>query len=343
MAKTAFITGITGQDGSYLARLLLKKGYEVHGLKRRSSSSNTERIDQIEHETCSKGRFFTHFGDLTDTNSLLKILKDIRPDELYNLGAQSHVQVSFEVPEYTADVNAMGTLRLLETLRTLNLQEKTRFYQASTSELYGKVLENPQKETTPFNPQSPYAISKLFAYWSTVHYREACNMFACNGILFNHESPLRGENFVTRKITRAAVQIKNGSSNPLRIGNLESRRDWGHAADYVEGMWLMLQQDLPDDYILAMGQVHSVRDFIEIVFRKLDFEIIWEGSGIDEKGIDSKSGKVLIEVDPQYFRPAEVDWLCGDASKARKILNWSPKYSFDDLVDDMIQYDLALK
>lgn len=342
MSKKAFITGITGQDGAYLTRFLLSKGYEVHGLKRRASSDNTLRLHTF-LGTCNEqnANLYTHFGDMTDATSLTRLLEKIRPDEIYNLAAQSHVRISFDIPEYTGDVNALGTIRLLEAMRNLDLTGSTRFYQASTSELFGKVRETPQKETTPFVPRSPYGIAKLYAYWAVVNYREAYNMFACNGILFNHESPLRGENFVTRKITMSGARIKAGLQDQLLVGNLEARRDWGHSADYVRGMWLMLQQEKPDDYILATGEVHSVREFIEIVFQKLGYDLYWTGSGIDEKGIDKTSGKTLVAIDPEYFRPTDVEFLCGDATKAKEKLGWSPEFSFKDLVEDMLQNDLA--
>ncbi|MBR5627011.1 MAG: GDP-mannose 4,6-dehydratase [Thermoguttaceae bacterium] len=340
MGKTALITGVTGQDGAYLAHLLLKKGYTVHGLIRRSSVRNTERISDL----CSEERDLTvsfqpHFGDMTDSGGLTGLIEKIAPDEIYNLAAQSHVRVSFDMPEFTGEVNALGTLRLLEAIRSLQLADHTRFYQASTSELFGNSLIFPQNEQTPFVPQSPYAVAKLYAYWITVNYRESYQMFACNGILFNHESPFRGETFVTRKITLAAARIKLGLQEKLYIGNLNARRDWGHAADYVEGMWLMLQQDRPDDYVLATGESHSVREFVEFAFKHLGMDIVWQGTGIDEKGIDARSGKILIEIDPRYFRPSEVDTLCGDASKAGKFLNWKPRYTFEKLVLDMVQHD----
>jgi GDPmannose 4,6-dehydratase len=339
--RTALITGITGQDGSYLARFLLAKGYAVHGVKRRSSSFNTERIDDLyldphEHET----RFFLHYGDLTDATNLIRLIQEIQPDEIYNLAAQSHVQVSFETPEYTANADGVGTLRLLEAIRILNLTQKVRFYQASTSELYGKVQEVPQRETTPFYPRSPYAAAKLYAYWITVNYREAYGMHASNGILFNHESPLRGETFVTRKITRAVAAIHLGLQQRLYLGNLDARRDWGHASDFVEGMWLMLQQPEPGDYVLATGEMHSVREFVEIAFQHIGRTILWRGEGIEEVGVDAANGRVLVAVDSRYFRPTEVDQLLGDASKARAELGWQHKTAFRDLVVEMLESDL---
>ncbi len=340
--KTALITGITGQDGAYLAEFLLKKGYEVHGLKRRSSSFNTARIDHIykdpHEEDCD---FFLHHGELTDSTNLIRKVQEIQPDEIYNLGAQSHVQVSFENPEFTADTDALGTLRLLEAIRLLKLTDKTRFYQASTSELYGLIQETPQSEKTPFYPRSPYACAKLYSYWITVNYREAHDVFACNGILFNHESPIRGETFVTRKITRAAAKISLGLQEKTYLGNLDASRDWGHAKDYVVGMWLMLQVDKPDDYVLASGKTTKVRDFAQMAFNEVGIEIEWKGTGVDEVGIDKKTGKTLIEVDPRYFRPTEVELLIGDPSKAMNELGWMHKYSLEDLVKDMVESDLA--
>ena len=337
MTTTALITGITGQDGAYLTRLLLSKGYIVHGIQRRSSSSNTVRIDGIDNAD----RLHLHYGDLTDAAGLTKIIHETQPDEVYNLAAMSHVRVSFDTPVYTGDVNALGVMRLLEALRELGLK-KTRFYQASTSELFGGLSSEPYNESTPFHPRSPYGIAKLYGYWATVHYREAYNMFACNGILFNHESPLRGETFVTRKITQAVCRIKQGLQEKLSIGNLDAKRDWGHAADYVEGMWLMLQQPEPDDYVLAMGETRSIREFIEHAFLAVDITIAWSGTGLDERGYDESSGKVLVDVNPQLFRPAEVHVLLGDASKARQKLGWTPKHSFADLVKDMIEGDKKL-
>jgi GDPmannose 4,6-dehydratase len=339
--KIALITGVTGQDGAYLSRLLLDKGYIVHGIKRRSSSFNTGRIDDLyvdPHE--GKTRFFLHYGDMMDATSLIRVLQEIQPDEIYNLAAQSHVQVSFETPEYTANADALGTLRLLEAIRILRMEEKVRFYQASTSELYGRALEKPQRETTPFQPRSPYAAAKLYAYWITVNYREAYGIHASNGILFNHEGPLRGETFVTRKITRAVAAIEHGLQEQLYIGNLDAKRDWGHAADFTRGMWLMLQQPKPDDYVLATGESHSVRDFIELAFGEVGRRIAWQGHGVDEIGIDAGSGKNLIRVDPRYFRPTEVEELIGDPSKAAERLGWRHTTSFKALVAEMVHSDL---
>jgi len=342
MKKRALITGVTGQDGAYLAEFLLNKGYEVHGIKRRASSFNTDRIDHLYQDPHDPDvKFFLHYGDLTDSTNLIRILQEVQPDEIYNLAAQSHVRVSFETPEYTANADALGTLRLLEAIRILNLAGKTRFYQASTSELYGNASQVPQSEKTPFYPRSPYAAAKLYAYWITVNYREAYGMFACNGILFNHESPLRGETFVTRKITRAAARIKLGLQDKLYLGNLNAKRDWGFAGDYVEAMWLILQQDKPDDYVIATGESHSVRTFAELAFAELGIELEWVGSGIEEKGIDKATGRILIEIDPRYFRPTEVDWLQGDPSKAKRVLGWEPKVKFHDLVKMMVRADLA--
>jgi GDPmannose 4,6-dehydratase len=341
-SKTALITGVTGQDGAYLAELLLAKGYTVHGIKRRSSSFNTGRVDHLYHDPHERGvAFHLHFGDVTDATNLIRIVQECQPDEIYNLAAQSHVQVSFETPEYTANSDALGTLRLLEAIRILGREKQTRFYQASTSELYGKVLETPQSETTPFYPRSPYAAAKLYAYWITVNYREAYGMHASNGILFNHESAIRGETFVTRKITRAVAAIERGLQNKLFLGNLNAKRDWGHARDYVEGMWLMVQQQEPDDYVLATGESHSVREFVERSFSHVGRTIEWKGSGVDEKGIDPTSGKVLVEIDPRYFRPTEVDLLIGDPRKAQTKLGWHHKMSFEQLVEDMMRADLA--
>ncbi|MCB0430572.1 MAG: GDP-mannose 4,6-dehydratase [Flavobacteriales bacterium] len=343
MRKKAIITGVTGQDGAYLAALLLKKGYEVHGIKRRSSLFNTERVDHLYKDTHDgKVDFFLHYGDMTDSTNLIRIIQEVQPDEIYNLAAQSHVKVSFETPEYTANADALGTLRMLEAIRILGLENKVRFYQASTSELYGKVQETPQKETTPFYPRSPYAVSKMYAFWITKNYREAYGMYACNGILFNHESPIRGETFVTRKITRAVAKISLGLQDKMYLGNLDSQRDWGHARDYVEGMYLMLQADKPEDYVLATGEVHSVREFTELAFREVGIEIAWEGKGVDEKGIDKKTGKELVSVDPRYFRPTEVEFLLGDASKAKAELGWTPKILFQDLVKEMVTADVEL-
>ena len=339
--KRALVTGITGQDGAYLADFLMKKGYEVHGLKRRASSFNTARVDHLYRDPHEDDvRFFMHYGDLTDSTNLIRIIQETQPEEIYNLAAQSHVKVSFETPEYTANVDALGTLRLLEAVRILKLENKTRFYQASTSELYGKVQEIPQKETTPFYPRSPYAVAKLYAYWITINYREAYGIYACNGILFNHESPIRGETFVTRKITRALARLKTGLSGILHIGNLDAKRDWGHAKDYVEMQWLMLQQDKPEDYVIATGEHYSVREFIEIAARKLGLSIRWEGAGVDEKGINEETGKVMVAVDPRYFRPTEVQDLLGDAGKARKNLGWKPRITFEQLVAEMVEADM---
>ncbi len=339
--KKALITGITGQDGSYLAELLLDKGYEVHGVIRRSSSFNTGRIDHVYRDPHETGvRLFLHYGDLNDASSINKVLRDVRPDEIYNLGAQSHVRVSFDVPEYTGEVDALGAVRILEGIRETELN--TRFYQASSSELFGKVVETPQKETTPFYPRSPYGCAKAYAYYITVNYRESYNLFACNGILFNHESPRRGETFVTRKISRAAARIKLGLQSCLYLGNLDAKRDWGFAGDYVEVMWLMLQQAEPDDYVVATGETRSVREFAEKVFSRLGMPLEWRGKGIHEKGIDAKTGNIVIEVDPKYFRPAEVELLLGDSSKARRKLGWQPRVDFDALIEMMTDADLAL-
>ena len=343
MSKTALITGITGQDGAYLAELLLSKGYTVHGVKRRTSLFNTDRVDHLYKDQHEKNvKFFLHYGDLTDSTNLIRLVQETEPDEIYNLAAMSHVKVSFETPEYTANADATGALRLLEAIRILGLTEKTRFYQASTSELYGKVQEVPQSETTPFYPRSPYAVAKLYAFWITKNYREAYNMYACNGILFNHESPLRGETFVTRKITRAAAKISLGLQDKLFLGNLDAKRDWGHAKDYVKGMWLMLQQDVAEDYVLATGETHSIRSFVQKAFAEVNIDIEWKGEGIDEKGIDKATGKVLIEVDPKYFRPTEVELLIGDPTKAQKELGWKHECSFDQLVKEMMASDLEL-
>ncbi|WBF66808.1 GDP-mannose 4,6-dehydratase [Desulfovibrio subterraneus] len=339
--KVALITGITGQDGSYLARLLLEKGYEVHGIKRRSSLFNTARVDDLYEGPQAPDRsFFLHYGDMTDSSNLLRVMQEVQPDEVYNLAAQSHVAVSFESPEYTADVTAMGTLRLLEAIRILRLESKTRFYQASTSELFGKVQEIPQKETTPFYPRSPYAVAKLYAYWICVNYREAYGMFACNGILFNHESPVRGETFVTRKITRALARIKLGLQDRLYLGNMNALRDWGHTQDYVRMQWLMLQQDEPKDYVIATGVQHSVREFVEAAASKLDMRLDWRGSGVDEKGYDADTGACIVAVDPRYYRPTEVETLLGDATRAKEELGWEPEISFDEMVEEMAAEDL---
>jgi len=339
--KVALITGITGQDGAYLAELLLNKGYVVHGIKRRSSSFNTGRIDHLYHDPHFKGLpFYLHYGDLTDATNLIRIIQEVQPDEIYNLAAQSHVKVSFETPEYTANGDALGTLRLLEAIRILGLHEKTKFYQASTSELYGKVQEVPQNEKTPFYPRSPYGVAKLYAYWITVNYREAYNLFACNGILFNHESPLRGETFVTRKITRGVVRIAKGVQKKIFLGNLNAKRDWGDARDYVDGMWRILQQQEPDDFVLATGQTNTVRTFCEMAFKYVGIELAWEGEVVYEKGIDKKTGNVLVEIDPRYFRPTEVNELIGDATKAREKLNWQPRYDLETLIKDMMDSDM---
>ena len=337
----ALITGATGQDGAYLAELLLGKGYIVHGIKRRSSSFNTERVDHLYQDPHGSGiRFFLHYGDMTDSTNLIRIIQEVQPTEIYNLAAQSHVRVSFETPEYTANADALGTLRLLEAVRILRLEDKVRFYQASTSELYGIAQEVPQRETTPFYPRSPYAAAKLYAYWITINYREAYNMHASNGILFNHEGPTRGETFVTRKISRAVAAIELGLQNKLYLGNLAARRDWGHARDYVEGMWLMLQQPEPDDYVLATGEEHSVREFVEKAFACVGRDIEWRGTGGAEKGVDARDGRVLIEIDERYFRPTETDALVGDPSKARQKLGWRHKVMFDELVREMVDADL---
>ena len=339
--KRALVTGITGQDGAYLAEYLLEKGYAVHGIKRRASSFNTARVDHLYRDPHEKDvRFFMHYGDLTDASNLIRIIQEVQPDEIYNLAAQSHVNVSFETPEYTANADALGTLRILEAIRILRLEQTCRFYQASTSELYGKAQEIPQKETTAFYPRSPYAVAKLYAYWITVNYREAYGIYACNGILFNHESPVRGETFVTRKITRALARIKLGLQDILYIGNLDARRDWGHARDYVKMQWLMLQQDEPEDYVIATGEHYSVREFIEAAALQIGLKISWKGRGIDEKGINQETGQTIIAVDPRYFRPTEVDELLGDASKARLKLGWKPRISFKELVAEMIEADL---
>ncbi len=342
MEKVALITGVTGQDGAYLAELLLSKGYIVHGIKRRSSSFNTGRIDHLykdPHET--DRRFILHYGDMTDATNLIRIVQETQPDEIYNLAAQSHVQVSFETAEYTGNADGLGALRLLEAIRLLGLEKKTRFYQASTSELYGRVVETPQSETTPFYPRSPYSVAKLYAYWVTVNYREAYGIFASNGILFNHESPIRGETFVTRKISRAVAAISRGLQDKLYLGNLDAKRDWGHARDYVEGMWRILKHDRPDDFVLATGETHSVREFVEAAFKEVGVEIEWRGLGIDEIGVDARSGRTLVEVDSVYFRPTEVELLLGDPSKAWRELGWSHQTSLPDLVAEMVRADLA--
>ena len=341
MTKKAFITGITGQDGAYLAEFLLEKGYIVHGLKRRSSLFNTARIDHLyqdPHEDNQK--FILHHGDLTDSSSLIKVIQEVQPDEIYNLAAQSHVAVSFEEPEYTANSDALGALRILEAIRILGLESKTKFYQASTSELFGKVNESPQNENTSFHPRSPYAVAKLYAYWITINYREAYGIYACNGLLFNHESPIRGETFVTRKITRALARIKLGLQEKLHLGNIEAMRDWGHAKDYVEMQWLMLQQESPEDFVISTGIQHSVRDFLNLVAKEMEIKLKWKGEGINEFAIDVDSGKTIVVIDPRYFRPSEVETLLGDSTKARKRLGWSPKISFEELVKEMALYDL---
>lgn len=340
MKKVALITGITGQDGSYLAELLLEKGYEVHGIIRRASTFNTKRIDHLYQDPHEKDvRLFLHYGDITDSSNINRLIEKIKPTEIYNLAAQSHVGVSFDSPEYTAEATGVSTLRILDAIRETGI--KTKFYQASTSELFGGLPETaPQNEKTPFYPKSPYGVAKLYSYWITVNYRESYNIFACNGILFNHESPRRGETFVTRKITRAVAAIHLGKQDKLYLGNLDAKRDWGHAKDYIEGMWLILQQDKPQDYVLAMNETHTVREFVELAFAELGYNIVWEGSGVNEKGRDKNTGEILVEVDPRYFRPAEVELLWGDSTKARKELNWKPKYSFIELVKEMVESDL---
>jgi len=352
MGKQALITGVTGQDGAYLAELLLNKGYEVHGIKRRASSFNTDRIDHLYQDPHETNRHFVlHYGDLTDSTNLIRVIQEVHPDEIYNLAAQSHVAVSFETPEYTANADAIGPLRILEAIRILGLKDKTRFYQASTSELYGLIQEIPQKETTPFYPRSPYGVAKLYAYWITVNYREAYDLYACNGILFNHESPIRGETFVTRKITRALARIKIGLQSTLHLGNLDAKRDWGHAKDYVEAQWLVLQQEKPEDFVIATGECRTVREFVEIAALDLGIEIAWEGDGINEIGriasnndpdSNIKTGDIVVRIDPRYFRPTEVDILLGDPSKAKKQLGWEPKISFDQMVKEMVQQDLSI-
>ena len=337
--KKALITGITGQDGSYLAEFLLNKNYEVHGIIRRSSTDNCEKIKHIE----SNNNLYLHYGDITDSENVISIINKIKPDEIYNLAAQSHVKISFEMPEYTANTDALGTLRILEAIRILGLEEKTKIYQASTSELFGLIQEMPQKETTPFHPRSPYGVAKLYGYWIIKNYRESYNIFACNGILFNHESPRRGENFVTRKITLAAAKIKLGKQNKLFLGNLDAKRDWGYAKDYVECMWLMLQNDKPDDFVISTGKMHSVREFCQYAFKEVGIELKWEGEGVNEKGINTATGETIIEVAPEFFRPAEVETLCGDSTKAKTELNWNPqKTSFEELVKIMVKSDLEL-
>jgi len=343
MARVALITGVTGQDGAYLAELLLAKGYTVHGTKRRSSSFNTERVDHLFHDPHETGvPFFLHYGDMTDATNLIRIIQETQPDEIYNLAAQSHVLVSFETPEYTANADALGTLRLLEAIRILGMEKRVKFYQASTSELYGASREVPQRETTPFYPRSPYGAAKLYAYWITVNYREAYGIHASNGILFNHEGPTRGETFVTRKITRAVAAIELGFQDKLYLGNLEARRDWGHARDFVEGMWLIVQQPEPDDYVLATGESHSVREFVEKAFARVGRRIAWQGTGAAERGLDAATGKVLVEIDARYFRPTEVEFLIGDASKARQKLGWRHKVPFAQLVEEMVDADLKV-
>jgi len=343
MVKVALITGVTGQDGAYLAEFLLDKGYEVHGVKRRASSFNTDRIDHLYQDPHEKNqKFVLHYGDLTDSMNLVRIIQQIKPDEIYNLGAQSHVAVSFESPEYTADSVGIGTLRILEAIRISGLEKKARFYQASTSELYGLVQEVPQKETTPFYPRSPYAAAKLYAYWITVNYREAYGIYACNGILFNHESPVRGETFVTRKITRALARIHLGLQDCLFLGNLDAKRDWGHAKDYVEMQWLMLQQEEPEDFCIATGVQYSVRDFVDTAYRYLGKEIEWKGEGVDERGFDKETGQCIVAVDPRYFRPTEVETLLGDPTKAKEMLGWSPKITFEEMVEEMMENDLQI-
>ena len=342
-AKKALVTGITGQDGAYLAELLLEKGYEVHGLRRRLSRPNTQRIDHLIKDTSARPKgLILHHGDMADSTRLTHIVRSVQPDEVYNLAAQSHVQVSFETPEYTTDVDALGTLRLLEAIRLLGMGDHVRFYQASTSELFGQVTETPQNENTPFHPRSPYGVSKLYAYWITVNYREAYGMYACNGVLFNHESPRRGEMFVTRKVTRAAARIALGVDDRLYLGNLEACRDWGHAKDYVEAMWRILQQDEPEDFVVATGKIHTVRQVCEMAFGHTGVDLRWEGEGVEEKGYDRKSGALIVEVDPHFFRPAEVNFLQGDASKARKKLGWAPRYSVQEMIEEMVEHDLAV-
>lgn len=341
--RIALITGVTGQDGAYLAEFLLDKGYIVHGIKRRVSSFNTDRIDHLYKDPHDKDvRFKLHYGDLTDSTNLINVIQQVQPDEIYNLAAQSHVAVSFETPEYTANADALGTLRLLEAIRILGLEKKTRFYQASTSEMFGKAQETPQKETTPFYPRSPYAAAKVYSYWICVNYREAYGIYACNGILFNHESPIRGETFVTRKITRAVARIKLGLQKKVYLGNLDAKRDWGHARDFVKAQWMILQQDEPDDFVIATGQQHSVRDFVEVAFGEIGIAVDWQGKGADEKGVDKKTGNVLVEVDSRYFRPTEVESLLGDASKAKEKLGWVPEIDFHTLVSEMVEKDIML-
>jgi GDPmannose 4,6-dehydratase len=341
--KVALITGITGQDGAYLAELLLKHGYEVHGIKRRASSFNTDRIDHLYRDPHDEDqRFVLHYGDLTDATNLIRIIQQVQPDEIYNLAAQSHVAVSFETPEYTGNADALGTLRILEAIRILGLEKKTRFYQASTSEMFGKVQEVPQKETTPFYPRSPYAAAKVYSYWICVNYREAYGIYACNGILFNHESPVRGETFVTRKITRAVARIKLGLQDKLYLGNMDSKRDWGHARDYVKAQWLILQQDEPDDFVIATGKQYSVREFVDAAFSEVGISLVWEGEGVEEKGINVETGSLVVEIDPRYFRPTEVETLLGDPSKAREKLGWEAEIPLHDMVAEMVREDLKI-
>ncbi len=342
MKKKAFITGVTGQDGSYLAEFLLEKGYEVHGMVRRSSLEQKLRIDHLYKGIDSQDLdFHVHYGDMTDSSNITRLLKELQPDEVYNLAAQSHVRVSFDIPEYTANADAVGSLRILEAIRLLGLENKTKYYQASTSELFGKVQEIPQTESTPFYPRSPYGVAKIYSYWLTINYREAYNIYACNGILFNHESPRRGNSFVTKKITESVSKIKKGELSKMRLGNLDAKRDWGYAKDYVEAMWLMLQQEEPEDFVIATGQTHTVREFVELAFKYIDVDIQWRGEGVDEEGFDPKTGKVLITIDPYYFRPTEVDLLIGDASKAKQKLKWEAKVQFEELVDIMMKYELS--
>jgi GDPmannose 4,6-dehydratase len=343
LTKRALITGVTGQDGAYLAELLLQKGYEVHGIKRRASSFNTDRVDHLYQEPHAQNiRFRLHYGDLTDATNLLRVIQQVQPDEIYNLAAQSHVAVSFETPEYTANADALGTLRILEAIRILHLEKRTRFYQASTSEMFGRVQQTPQSEQTPFYPRSPYGVAKLYAHWITINYREAYGLFACSGILFNHESPIRGETFVSRKITRGLARVQEGLQSCVYLGNLDARRDWGHARDYVHAQWLMLQQPEPQDFVIATGQQHSVREFVEKAGTLLGMRVEWRNRGEDEVGFDTKSGRAVVRIDPRYFRPAEVDTLLGDASKARRVLDWTPTVSFDNLVREMVMGDIAL-
>ena len=342
MKKIAFITGVTGQDGSYLAEFLLEKGYEVHGMVRRSSLEQKLRIDHLYKGVDNDELdFHVHYGDMTDSSNIMRLLRQIKPDEVYNLAAQSHVRISFDIPEYTANADAIGSLRILEAIRILGLENKTKYYQASTSELYGKVQEVPQKETTPFYPRSPYGVAKMYSYWLTINYREAYNIFACNGILFNHESPRRGNSFVTKKIVESIAKIKTGKLKKICLGNLDAKRDWGYAPDYVEAMWLMLQQDKPEDFVIATGETHTVREFIEKAFKYIDVDIVWKGEGVNEKGFDSKTNTELVSIDPYYFRPTEVDLLIGDASMAKEKLNWEANVKFEELVDIMMKYELS--